>query len=394
MGEIDPSTGSTILVNILLALFFVVTPAVVIGCCRRWAVARQIGPLLLCYLIGALVGNSGLLPEGATAVQSTLCDLAVPLAIPMMLFSCDFKKFSVKTSLVAVVVGVVAVVITVVSGYFIFAPHLGEQAPAIAGSLIGTFTGGTPNLISLKEMLLLNNETFLTMTTFDIFICFLYLIFLMSVGVKLGRRWLGRGNHVEAEVAVEREADLYRGFGSRQSVIQLLKIAGATLVVVALSLGVATLAQRFNANIFMLVLFLTLTTLSLLLTSWREVKSWDKSYDAGMYIVYIFSVAIASSADLSRLDLEGSAYLFLYQLYGVGVSLLLTLALGKLARLDGDTAIMTSNTMINSPALVPIIAASMKNRDMLIVGISIGLVGYAIGNYLGYLLFIALGGSF
>ena len=49
--------------------------------------------------------------------------------------------------------------------------------------------------------------------------------------------------------------------------------------------------------------------------------------------------------------------------------------------------------MINSPALVPMIAASMKNRDIVIVGISIGLVGYAVGNYLGYLIFALLGGT-
>jgi uncharacterized membrane protein len=132
--------------------------------------------------------------------------------------------------------------------------------------------------------------------------------------------------------------------------------------------------------------------LSLALTWWREVKSWDKSYEAGMYLVYIFSLAIASSADLSTLNFEGGAYLFLYQLFGVFVSLALTLLLGKICRIDGDTAIITSNTMINSPALVPIIAASMKNRDMVIVGISIGLVGYAVGNYLGYLIFVLLGG--
>lgn len=377
-------------------VFFVVTPAFVIWCCNRFPVVRKIGPLLVCYLIGAVVGNCGILPQGASVVQSTICDIAVPLAIPMMLFSCDFKKFSVKTSLVAAIVGVAAVVITVVSGYFIFAPHLGVEAPAIAGSLIGTFTGGTPNLISLKQMLMLSNETFIAMTTFDIFICFLYLIFLMVAGVKLGRKWLGRGNSATAEkdVDVAEETNLYQGFGSKKSIIQLLKIFGAAAFVVAVSLGVASAAKMFNENIFMLVLFLTLTTLSLLLASCREVKSWDKSYDAGMYLVYIFSVAIASSADLTKLNLEGSVYLFLYQLYGVGVSLLLTLVLGKLCRIDGDTAIMTSNTMINSPALVPIIAAVMKNRDMLIVGISIGLVGYAIGNYLGYIIFIIFGGSF
>ena len=232
------------------------------------------------------------------------------------------------------------------------------------------------------------------MTTFDIVICFFYLLFLMGAGIKIARMWLGRGKNKEAEVVIEEEAtNPCRSFLNKKAAVQLLKIAGATVAVVGISLGVATFAKQYDESIFMLVLFLTLTTLSLALASWHEVKSWDKSYDAGMYLVYIFSIAIASSADLSVLNFEGGLYLFLYQLFGVFVSLALTLILGKICRIDGDTAIITSNTMINSPALVPMIAASMKNRDIVIVGISIGLVGYAVGNYLGYLIFALLGGT-
>lgn len=380
--------------NVLLALFFIVVPAIVMWVCEHIKLVRQMGPVMVCYIIGILLGNSGILPEGAKAVQDALCELTVPLAIPMMLFSCNFKKYSAKGSLIAAAVGIVSVVITVVAGFYIFAPHLGEQAPAIAGSLVGTFTGGTPNLVALQKMLQLPKETYLIITTFDITICFIYLVFLMSVGIKIARRLLGRGKVSDDTVDVKGVVtNPYRAFFNRQAAIQLLKIVAATVVVVGVSLGVAYFAKLYDEGSFMLVLFLTLTTLSLALASWKEVKSWDKSYDAGMYLVYIFSVAIASCADLSTLNFEGGLYLFLYQLFGVVVSLILTLALGKLCRMDGDTAIITSNTMINSPVLVPMIAASMKNRDIVVVGISIGLVGYAVGNYLGYLLFVLLGGS-
>lgn len=367
-------------------------PAIVIWLGERVSIIRKIGVVLVCYFIGIILGNSGLLPEGFKAIQNALCELTVPLAIPMMLFSCDFKKFPVKSSLLATIVGIVSVVVTVVAGFYIFAPHLGDQAPAISGCLIGTFTGGTPNLVALYKMLQLPKSTFLAMTTFDIVICFFYLLFLMGVGVKVARVLLGRGKSAEAEVDVaDGRENHYRKFFSKKAVIQILKIVGATIAVVGISFGVATIAQHYDESIFMLVMFLSLTTLSLALTAWREVKSWDKSYDAGMYLVYIFSIAIASSADMSTLNFEGGLYLFLYQLFGVFVSLVLTLVLCKICRIDGDTAIITSNTMINSPALVPIIAASMKNRDIVIVGISIGLVGYAVGNYLGYLLFVLLG---
>lgn len=380
--------------NIALAVLFLVIPAIVMWFCERVKLIRQIGPVLVCYIIGIVIGNSTLLPEGAASIQEILCTITAPLAIPMMLFSCDFRKFSVKTSLVAAIVGVVSVVITVVVGYFIFGKHLGSEGPAIAGSLVGTFTGGQPNLVALQRMLHLPEERFLIISTFDMLICFVYLVFLMSAGIKIGRKWLGRSKGAETEFSIEdASANPYRDFLNEKAFIQLLKILGSTLLLVAVSFAFATIAKSYNPNIFELVMFLSLTTLSLIFATWREVKSWDKSYDAGMYLVYVFSVVVASRADLSTINFEGSMYLFLYQLFGVSVSLLLTLLIGKFCKLDGDTAIITSNTMINSPILVPMVAASMKNRDMIIVGISIGLLGYAIGNYIGYLIFLALGGS-
>jgi Protein of unknown function (DUF819). len=35
---------------------------------------------------------------------------------------------------------------------------------------------------------------------------------------------------------------------------------------------------------------------------------------------------------------------------------------------------------------VPMIAAAMKNKDAIIPGIAVGIVGYAVGNYLGLII--------
>jgi uncharacterized membrane protein len=68
-------------------------------------------------------------------------------------------------------------------------------------------------------------------------------------------------------------------------------------------------------------------------------------------------------------------------------SLFITIALARPLRIDADTAVIASNTLINSPVCVPMIAATMKNRDVVVVGITNGLAGYAVGNYLGYIVY-------
>jgi uncharacterized membrane protein len=39
-----------------------------------------------------------------------------------------------------------------------------------------------------------------------------------------------------------------------------------------------------------------------------------------------------------------------------------------------------------SPPFVPAVASALKNREIILPGLIIGLVGYAVGNYLGVLM--------
>ena len=91
--------------------------------------------------------------------------------------------------------------------------------------------------------------------------------------------------------------------------------------------------------------------------------------------------------DLSKIDFTGSVGILGYITLIVFGSLLLHMLFAKLLKIDADTMVITSVTYINSPPFVPMIAAAMKNRNVLLPGLTIGIVGYAIGNYLGLLIF-------
>lgn len=383
--------------KIALVLFYLLSPAVVLWACNKWKVLGKIGPVLILYFLGIIVANLNLIPADCKGIQDTISTVAIPLALPMMLYSCDFKKFSVKTSLKITIIGIIAVVIAVVTGFFLLRDGMGEEAPVVAGAIAGKCTGGTPNLAALKVMLEMENSTFLILNSFDMVICFVYLVMLMTVGIKWARKVLGRGIYqVDTEFDAseyEEKKNPYRDFAKGKSLLQLLKILLLTLVIVAAAFGVATWAKKYDENIFTVVMILTITTLALLFSLWKEVKRWDKSYDAGMYFIYIFSVVVASMANFRTMNYEGALYIVIFQVLVIFGSFLLTILGAKLFKVDGDTTVITSNTLINSPIFVPMIAASMKNRAMVIVGVTIGLVGYAVGNYLGFLVFTMLGGT-
>ena len=76
--------------TILIAAFCLI-PAGVLWLCRRFSLLGKIGPVLILYFIGIIIGNIGLVPGQLPAVQELMSNAMVPLAIPLMLFGCTFK---------------------------------------------------------------------------------------------------------------------------------------------------------------------------------------------------------------------------------------------------------------------------------------------------------------
>jgi uncharacterized membrane protein len=129
-----------------------------------------------------------------------------------------------------------------------------------------------------------------------------------------------------------------------------------------------------------------LTTIGIGLSFWKPVKKLDKSYDLGMYLIYIFSLAIASMADLSNLQIMENLNMIAFLTFAIFVSLFIHAIICRLFKVNADSMVISSVAFINSPPFVPMIANAMKNRAALVTGITAGLMGYAVGNYLGILM--------
>ena len=370
--------------NLLLILFFLLAPAGVLWLCRRVRVFRKAEPVLLLYLIGIVVGNV-FHPRGMAQIQDVLSSAMVPLAIPLMLFSCTFRKSETRSQVLALVTGLVAVTAAVVAGYFLFGKKM-EDGAQVGGMLTGVYTGGTINLASLKVMLGVPEETFILVNSFDMAVSFLYLTFLLSVGIRLFRRWLPNETGEDAppaQAAKGEEQNPYRALFTRQGLRDAAVLLGIDVLIIGVSAGLGLLA---GDGAFMTVLILCLTTLGIAASFWKPVRQRKQGYDIGMYLIYIFSVVVASMADFRTLDIGGSLLMFCYLAFVVFGSLLLSLILAKLFKVDADTMTVSSVAYICSPPFVPMMSAAMKNRRVLAGGLAVGVVGYAAGNYLGFLM--------
>lgn len=375
--------------TIIVALLLCVTPAAVVWLCRRFALLGKIGPIMVLYAVGMLVGNLPFMPAELKTVQDILPNVVVPLAIPMMLFGCHFNFSDARLQLKVVLSGFLSVFIAVVSGYLLFGRHL-EEGAAVGGIITGMYTGGTLNAAALQTIFNTNGETYVMVNSYDIIISFLYFVFLFSFGIKLFRRLYGQSAVCSVDDMPGQDSSVaasddnpYRVLCTRGGMRQLGKILGVTLVVVALSAGVALLMPD---RWFMVVFILLLTTLSVASSFIKPVRKLSLSYDVGMYLIYIFSVTIASMADFSNIDLQSGANLAAYMIFAVFVSLLLHAVICRLLRVDADSMVISSVAFINSPPFVPMVVAAMRNRGVLVTGLCAGIFGYALGNYFGVLM--------
>lgn len=378
------------MIYILLSLLFCLIPAGVIWLCRRFPVLDNIGPIMILYAIGMVIGNLPFMPQEMATLQDMIPNIMVPLAIPMMLFGCTFSRSEAKLQVKILVSGFLSVALAVAGGYLLFGHHLAEGT-AVGGIISGMYTGGTLNAAALQTIFGVESQTFVLINSYDIIISFLYFVFLFSVGIRMFRRLYGErqksfsdADRAEVEHQIENtKLNPYSGLMTKEGLKQLGYILLVTIAVVAVSAGVALLMPE---GWFMVVFILLLTTLGICCSFIRAVRRLERSYDIGMYLIYIFSLVIATMADFSSLDLVGGANQLAFMTFAVFVSLSLHAIMCRLMKVDADSMVISSVAFINSPPFVPMAVAAMKNKGALVTGLAAGVAGYALGNYFGVIM--------
>lgn len=329
-------------------------------------------------------------------VQDIATSASIPLAIPMMLFCCRFTRSDASTQLKVVISGFLSVAIAVVVGYVFFGKLIPE-GDKIGGIMSGMYTGGMLNAAAIQAIFKVEEQNYIMMCSYDIVISFLYLIFVVAIGYKIFRRLYGEQGSAalsESEQAelnrqiAEAKRNPYAGLWSKSGMKELAKIVGYTIVVVALA---AASTLPFDDAWFMVIFILVLSTLGVVFSFFKPVQKLERSFDIGMYLIYIFSIAMASMADFSNLKLADGLNQILFLTITVFGSLLLHAIFCRIMRVDADSMVVSSVSFINSPPFVPMMVAVLKNKRTLIVGLGAGIVGYALGNHFGVLMASLLG---
>ena len=409
---------------IILVLFYFLTPILLIYLTHISKTVNKIGAVVMAYAIGLLLGNIGLFPKASTAfkallagrpaiphnevlkylaegriaesditlnhinsVQDTIMSIAIPLALPLLLFSLNIKRWIklAKEALLSLLLGVSSLIIVLVAGFFIFKDRITESWK-VAGMLSGVYTGGTPNLAAIGTALDVSPNTFVLINTYDMVLGSICLLFLLTGAQKLFNKVLPHfhDSHEKfrlKKVVKENEGiDNYLGMLTRRGVVQLGKALGLSVLILGISFGISLLVPKSSQTV---IIILSITTLGLLLGLINSISSIEKTFQLGMYFIIVFSLVVASMADLRSMFQIDFLQLFLYVAFAVFGSMIVHIFLSRLFKVDTDTTIITITALTFSPPFVPVVASALKNKEIIITGITSGILGYAFGNYLG-----------
>lgn len=379
-------------VYLVIALYILV-PILIIECFKRWTWMQKIGTVVAAYAVGIIFALTGFVhfePETAAALtfgklQSTIMSIAVPLAIPLMLFNCDFKLWTkaLPKTIWSLVGGIVAVIVAVISGYFIFRRPDIPDFDKIAAMMTGIYTGGTMNFNALGASLGVDKTVMAIVLAFEMVLTTPYIFFIIGGGYKVFRKILPyqdvtRKGRVDDNVE-SKDVENYRGMFDRKNVGGMF--AGLGLSIVFLAIG-AGLALWLTGKLNELVIILTITTLAIIASFFKKVRELPKTFELGMFFILIFSVIVASLFDIHSVN-GGSLMIGLFVAWVMVIAALLHLLFCRIAHVSGDLFCVSQIALLCSPPFVPPVVGAMQNKKVLISGIVIGLVGYAIGTYLG-----------
>lgn len=366
-----------------LALIAVlVAPAVILWLTRHVQLAAKFGAIVLCYALGLLIGLSGLWPEEAAPLRQSVTEASLALALPLLLFSVDMRAWRhvAGRAMLSMGLAVVAVVAVASALYHLFDARGVAAAEQLSGMAVGMYTGGLANLGAIKLALDIPDSRYLTFATVDTVIGALYLLFVLTVAPRLFARLLPPfppGARTDATDAAPLEA--YGALLRRASWPGALLALAASAACVGAAVLTAPLLPFGDPQIMVIVLLTSFGLGGSLLPALRRNR---QAPALGMYLILVFSLCVAASMDLAALArVEPSVLLFVAAAtFG---SLALHAVLCRVVRVDVDTFLITSVAALMSPAFVPMVARSLRNPGLLMSGMATGILGFAIGNYLG-----------
>lgn len=364
---------------VLATLALVVVVSLKLG--ERFTIVQSLSPALVGILFGMALSNSGILP-GESPVYRFLQSTGVSLGIVLILTSVDVRSIvqAGPTMLAAFALGAVGTGIGAIVAGFVLQGQIGEETWKLSGQFTGTYTGGGVNFAALARAFDTSSDLFTAAIAADVILTAIWMAACLAVPVVLGKPKQEATDERASEDAPKTTTmTLERSLHSSGHPVSILDAAGIVVVALAALVGARVLAELLP--IFPEVLWLT--SLALILAQIPAVKRLSGTALIGNYLVLLFLASNGAQSVVQNIVRVGPA-VFYFACVTVAIHGLVIFAAGRLFKLDFGTLAIASQANVGGAASAMAMASARGYGDRLLPGVAVGLLGYAVGNYLGF----------
>jgi uncharacterized membrane protein len=351
----------------------------------RYGWARKISPVVLILFFAGLVSNIGLITDRSPFYDG-VAGFTVPFAVCLILFTvnlADLKRTG-GPLLAAFAIACVGTMIGVLTAGLLvnsqLARVLGDETWKLAGPFTGTYTGGSLNFFALWDGLEIGNPDLFAaanavdnLTIFPLFAMWVLIPGWLGRYFPVGDRW--------GTVDVVDETDHEPEASPELRILDLVALAFAALAIMVVSDLIKTHWIAGFMPSFPTILIVT--TLALVLAQFRFIGRLQGAFELGNLSFYLFFCAVGAMINV-KMAIVLSPILFIYVMIMIVVHFVSVYGIGRLLRLDIRVLTIASAAAKTGPPSVVALANIHGWKTLVLPGVAMGLLGYAVGNYLGF----------
>jgi len=369
------------LLAVLLPLLLFLLPAVLTALVKKVKIDNWLSPVVACYAIGIILGNLHIITLSDT-LFNIIAQVTIPFAIPLLLITTNFKHWlkHARPALWSIVLAMIGVFLAAFTTFFLFRYSDNDTITAISmitGSLIGT----NANLSAVGIAIQAKPDTFLMASGADVIVGAVFLVYLTAFAKKLYSRILPAYDSEKQNAS--RYALEERGIHRLSTTQKLHDLGWSFMTASGIAAAAAALSYTLSGRIREDIIIISISLGGILTAIFsKKVRSLHMAEPAGQYLLLIFCIVVGLRADFAAMLHHSSGIIAITAVY-YGLSGLYQLILSKIFHIDVDTSIMTTAGTIFGPVFIGQIAASIKNKEVILTGMVTAIIGYALGNFAG-----------
>ena len=338
------------------------------------------------YFLPMLASTFGLIDPKAQ-VLGVVTTYLLPMSLALLLITVDVRSiFRLGPKALGMFfIGALGVMIGTAFAFLLFKDVVGHPFWAGFGALSASWTGGSANMIAVKEALAVPDPVFLPMVVVDT-ICPYIWMGLLIAAVRLQPafdQWNKSDRGVLEDLRV-RAGDLPQKKNIRLTFGGLIAVVGLALVLGLLSRGIALQLPEIKDMISTYawtIIVVSALALGLSFSPVRRIESAGAS-KVGYWILYFVLTSIGAKASLSHvgasLVLIGAGFVI------IAVHVIILLIGARIVRAPLFLVAAASQANIGGVASAPVVAA-VYEPGLASVGLLLAILGNIVGTYLGIL---------